>query len=215
MRLYCDLDCLEKLVACSMLDDVLRLLEVSHEDVYIVESFKYSWKSKANALKKAGKKELTESYEQAAKIMETFSVVSLDTEGLKLADTLNGIEKIDQGEQTLAAAAASCTEPCLLLTCDSNFVRAIVQAYQMRGKALRPFKKMKILHLYQILEWLCNKIPYDDLHRKMTTRQATDCDTVIARSFFPESNSQKTKESLKEAIDAFPLDFCIKIETLP
>ena len=215
MRIYLDLDCLEKLAACGLLDDILKRLGASHEDVFIVKSFKYSWKSKANAYKKAGKKELAESYERVASIMESFSLVSLDTEGLRLADALNGIEKIDAGEQTLAAAAATCPEKCLLLTSDSNFVSAIVQAYQKQGKVLRPFKKMKILHLYQILEWLCSKIPYDELYKKMTTKQATDCDIVIARSFFIGADIKKTKESLTEAINGFPHDFCIKIETLP
>ena len=215
MRLYLDLDCLEKLVACSLLDDVLHLFDTSAKDVFIVESFKYSWQSKADRFRKNDRTELADSYQRAADLMESFSIVSLDIEALTLAAKLNDIEKIDAGEQTLAAAAATSPVPCLLLTGDSNFVRALVQAYQKQGKALRPFKKIKILHLYQILLWLCAKLPYEELHKRTTTKQASDCDLVIARSFFSGSDCKKSKESLTKAINDFPHDFCIKIDSLP
>ena len=47
------------------------------------------------------------------------------------------------------------------------------------------------------------------------TKQATDCDIVIARSFFVGADIKKTQESLTEAVNGFPHDFCIKIDTLP
>ena len=34
MRIYLDLDCLEKLAACELLDDILKRLGASHEHDY-------------------------------------------------------------------------------------------------------------------------------------------------------------------------------------